>query len=208
MTHAELVQRAQFWLKGQGYHVVLTEYKTTCQEQPDAFGLTKEATCLIECKASRSDFLADKNKRFRRSPAKGMGVYRYFLTPKGMITPEELPEKWGLLEIRGQRTFKIHEASPFDLADAMKAERPIVYSILRRLAIADEDLLSMAVDILKLEQKLSARADQLKRRERDLERQERRLDAKATQLAEKQSQLQDNPWYIDILPGLKAEDSL
>ncbi len=193
MTHDELVERAARWLKGQGYKVALTEFRTASSEEPDAFGLNGASTCLVECKTSRADFLADKKKWFRRNPSMGLGVYRYFLTPKGLVRPDELPEGWGLLEIRGQRTFKIEEAAPFDRAAAMKAERPVIYSLLRRLSIVDPDLLIMAVDITKLELKLAAKAERLHYLERDLERKETHLIAKEKDIAERVKQTDFGP---------------
>jgi len=185
MTHEELTERAVKWLKGQGYKVALTEFRTSSCEEPDAIGFNGATSCLVECKTSRADFFADRKKWFRQNPAMGMGVYRYFLTPKDLVRPDELPEGWGLLEIRGQRTFKIAEAAPFDLSDAMKAERTVIYSILRRLAIVDPDLLSLAVDVTKLELKLSTKAERLHQKKRELERQEIRLKAKEKDLDER-----------------------
>jgi len=30
-----------------------------------------------------------------------MGRFRYYATPKGLIRPDELPDKWGLIEVSG-----------------------------------------------------------------------------------------------------------
>ena len=54
---------------------------------------------MIETKITRYDFLADKNKKFRKDPSLGIGKYRYYACPKGLIKIEELPEKWGLIEV-------------------------------------------------------------------------------------------------------------
>ena len=53
---------------------------------------------MIECKASRADFLADANKPFRLNPEEGLGAERLYLAPRGTISPEELPAAWGLIE--------------------------------------------------------------------------------------------------------------
>lgn len=100
MTHAELVERAARWLKGTaGCNVVLAEFVAQVGEIPDAIGWKSCESFLIECKTSRADFLADKKKPWRREPEFGMGVYRYFMAPAGIIKPEELPAGWGLLEV-------------------------------------------------------------------------------------------------------------
>jgi hypothetical protein len=56
----------------------------------------------VECKISRSDFFADRYKSFRQNPEMGLGCERFYLTPRGLVEPEELPKRWGLLECRGR----------------------------------------------------------------------------------------------------------
>lgn len=135
-----------------------------------AYGLNSATSCIVECKCSRADFLADKKKVFRRNPQAGMGVYRYYLSPKGLISPDELPEKWGLLEIDGRRTITKVEAQPFDIGMAMRAERDLIYSLMRRLILEDADLLNMAVDVGKLKVRLMNKSMQLRNRERELKK--------------------------------------
>lgn len=98
-SHAELVSRADKWLQNQGCKITLTERmgNSVTGESPDAIGWKDFYSVLIEVKTSRSDFLADKKKRFRKDPSKGMGDFRFYLCPKGLIQPEEVPEGWGLL---------------------------------------------------------------------------------------------------------------
>jgi len=48
---------------------------------------------MIECKATRSDFLSDKTKPFRKKPERGVGNYRYYMTPPNLISADDLPEK-------------------------------------------------------------------------------------------------------------------
>src|SRR5208337_2931128 len=55
---------------------------------------------LVECKVSRADFLADREKPFRQKPELGVGCERFYLAPAGLIRLEELPAGWGLLELR------------------------------------------------------------------------------------------------------------
>ncbi|WP_224962562.1 hypothetical protein [Geomonas subterranea] len=98
MTHAELVKIAERWLvSARGCGAVLTELVTLYPEIPDAIGFRDGTTTLLECKASRADFLADAKKIFRRNPWMGMGTFRLYLCPTGIITPEDLPPKWGLI---------------------------------------------------------------------------------------------------------------
>ncbi|KKN39418.1 hypothetical protein LCGC14_0743720 [marine sediment metagenome] len=98
--HDELVHRAARWLKGTcGCSTVVTELRafTASGECPDAVGWRSNYSILVECKASRSDFLADRKKKFRSSPERGIGTYRFYLCPPGIIQTDDLPESWGLL---------------------------------------------------------------------------------------------------------------
>lgn len=100
MTHAECVLAATNYLSKR-CDVVLPEFFCHNSELPDVIGFkqSRMTSTLIECKVSRSDFLADAKKPFRIKPEKGMGDYRYYCCPKGMIKKEELPKGWGLLYI-------------------------------------------------------------------------------------------------------------
>ena len=71
-----------------------------------------------------------------------VGNYRYFLCPEDVIQPEELPEGWGLLWIKGKRIKVIveidrtmhkglineyrHETNPL-------LDRGLLYSMARRI---------------------------------------------------------------------------
>lgn len=100
MTHKECVEVATRYLSRR-CDVVLPEFFCWNGELADVIGFkqSRMTSTLIECKVSRGDFLADKNKSFRIDPTKGMGDYRYYCCPKGMIGKDELPKGWGLLYI-------------------------------------------------------------------------------------------------------------
>ena len=109
-THRELCDIAVKWLKrphsqkGHGCNVAVSEVASGWNgEIPDAIGFRcsgyMDGSVVVEVKVSRSDFLSDKKKPHRKEPEKGMGDWRYFLCPEGIIQPEELPEKWGLLYV-------------------------------------------------------------------------------------------------------------
>jgi len=71
-------------------------------EIPDAIGWDDgSTTTLIECKASRPDFLSDRKKPHRSGI--GMGTLRYYLAPEGIAYGFELPPGWGLLEYKNKR---------------------------------------------------------------------------------------------------------
>ena len=103
VTHAQLVKLAESWLRQHHCRIVLSEQTVDSGEVPDVIGW--QADChsfVVECKASRADFFADQRKLVRRKPELGMGCERYYLAPKGIIRPQELPSQWGLLEARGK----------------------------------------------------------------------------------------------------------
>jgi hypothetical protein len=98
MTHSQLIHLAETWLRRQGCRIVLSEQKADSEEIPDAIGWTANChSIVIECKVSRADFLADRQKRARRKPQNAMGCERLYLTPAGLLTAEVIPEGWGLL---------------------------------------------------------------------------------------------------------------
>ncbi len=104
--HKTLCELGEKWLRRQGCRVVLRDpFKAIVRtgECPDVIGWRDGHSILIECKVSRSDFLADKNKKFRKDPALGMGDVRLFLAPPNVIQVEDLPEGWGLLIADGER---------------------------------------------------------------------------------------------------------
>ncbi len=136
LTHKAAVKRMAAWLKGAGRClIVAAELKTQNHETPDVLGFYGAGgSILIECKVSRSDFLADRNKIFRAYQADGMGDLRYFAAPMGLLRADEMPENWGLLEIGEHRIRKTLEAN-YQQANKT-AEVKMLMSIIRRLEIA------------------------------------------------------------------------
>lgn len=140
--HDELCIRAAQFLKNNGFNVAFDDRFAPTSEQPDAFGISGASTCLIEVKVSRSDFLADAKKWFRQDPAKGMGDWRFYLCPKGLIGIDELPHGWGLLYATDKQIRKIHGWPHNGYFDYNKpfvgnhaSERSYMYSALRRMEI-------------------------------------------------------------------------
>lgn len=91
------------WLRRYRCGVVLSEQACASGEMPDAIGWKKRChSVLVECKASRADFLADHAKPWRQRPETGVGCERYYLAARDMIAVDELPRGWGLLEVCGR----------------------------------------------------------------------------------------------------------
>lgn len=110
MTHKNLCDIAVRWLKktnsngGPCCHIAVSEIAGGWSgEIPDAIGFRAagydDGAIVVEVKVSRSDFLADRNKPHRNGETIGMGKWRFYLCPEGLIKPEEVPEKWGLVYV-------------------------------------------------------------------------------------------------------------
>jgi len=140
MTHEQLVERAVRWLRSYRCGVVLSEQACVSGEMPDAIGWKKAShSVLVECKISRADFLADRDKPFRLKPEKGVGSERFYLTPPNLIRIEELPVGWGLLECRRDR-IEMMRASVKNLRTAVgfRYEMNLLLASLRRVEVRIE----------------------------------------------------------------------
>lgn len=80
---------------------------------------------MIEVKVTRSDFLADRKKPHRQG-GKGMGSWRYYMAPEGLISVGELPDGWGLIEVNRRGHCKVLAGAMLDVKnlgyDAMHAQ--------------------------------------------------------------------------------------
>ena len=125
MTHDQLIQAGINWFKNDlKSRVVLSEAKGFGGEIPDVIAWKSGFSFLIECKTSRADFLADKKKICRMH--QGVGHYRLFLCPTGMIKPEELPCGWGLLYFDGKKIERVvcWKGNIFSIVKCMRQFEP------------------------------------------------------------------------------------
>lgn len=117
-THQDLCEIAAQWLtrplhqNGAGCYFSFKETKNNINKEiVDAVGFKNSGkamgSVLIEVKVSRSDFLTDKKKEHRHYPRLGVGQYRYYFAPAGLISIDELPERWGLIEINTKGKIKV-----------------------------------------------------------------------------------------------------
>lgn len=143
MTHAELVVRAAAWLRNRGCSVVLTDRSSSARERPDAIGWAAGAVShVVEVKVSRSDFFADADKCCHRSGVL-MGAHRWYFTPRGLLTLPEVPERFGLVEVRGERTRIMRpaphraEASMHDEVRLLLSELSIIHAAQRGEDVID-----------------------------------------------------------------------
>jgi hypothetical protein len=118
LTHQELCSLAVNWLQrapgrsGPACQVAFSEAKGGWNgEIPDAIGFRTaagdEGSVVVEVKVSRSDYLADRLKAHRQDGSMGMGLYRYFMAPEGIIDVQELPQRWGLVEVSPKGVLRV-----------------------------------------------------------------------------------------------------
>jgi hypothetical protein len=140
MTHAQLVAKAVYWLRRYRCGVVLSEQACASGEMPDAIGWKSAChSVLVECKVTRSDFLADRAKPFRVKPEQGVGCERFYLVPVGLLRPEELPQGWGLIELRQNKIETVHpSAKNLRTATGFRCEMNLLLASLRRVEVRVE----------------------------------------------------------------------
>ncbi len=128
------------WLRRYRCGVVLSEQACVSGEMPDAIGWKNAChSVLVECKVSRSDFLADRDKSFRQKPESGVGCERFYLAPQGLIRVEELPAGWGLLAVTGREIERVKpSAKNLRLATGFANEMNLLLASLRRVEVRIE----------------------------------------------------------------------
>lgn len=122
-------------LCGKQYKYVAVELCTWNSEHTDVWGLASfNDTVVVEVKTSRADFRNDRKKWCRSEEAESLGLQagaeRYYLCPEGIIKPEELPDKWGLLYWDGIKIYTVKKSARFENTGA--PDMDILTSILRR----------------------------------------------------------------------------
>jgi len=158
VTHSALVDLAVRWLRT-SYRcgIILSEQSCCTGETPDVIGWKRACrSVLVECKVSRADFLADRNKPWRTNGAGALGCERFYMAPADLIAPEELPPGWGLLQVRGR---KVEVAVPCSKrkslrsAEGLMNEMNLLLASLRRVEIRIEP--QTITDFLKWENRLA-----------------------------------------------------
>lgn len=136
MTHREICLLAAKYLRSKGIQPFHKCQYAVCEleragESPDAFGWGGSSTQLIEVKVSRSDFLSDKNKHWRKFPTFGLGRFRSYMCPESLINETDLPQNWGLLWVN--ENGKIREIVKPEAQECNQTQEiNLITSILRR----------------------------------------------------------------------------
>ncbi|APD92197.1 hypothetical protein BM525_20155 (plasmid) [Alteromonas mediterranea] len=172
-THNDLCKKAMHWLKrshsqnGPGCNLAFSEVISSSGggEIPDAIGFRTaygNESFLIEVKVSKNDYLADAKKNHRKKPEKGMGNYRYYLAPEGLISIDSLPPRWGLIEVGNRNKLSLkygygfHNWSrePWKFTCNRDAELGLLTLILKKIPSSDKavekiKMLSCEVNMLR-----------------------------------------------------------
>ncbi|HFF8253867.1 TPA: MmcB family DNA repair protein [Acinetobacter baumannii] len=150
--HHELVGIASDWVKKKlNFPVVATELKCIgSREIPDVLAFRAQTSLIIECKTSLADFRNDFSKPERNGTCQGVGNYRLYCAPAGLIPIDRIPDSWGLIEVNHKgkvelvkfkqgniyhnnespEHYKLND--PFYHDSDMNRERSFLYSILIR----------------------------------------------------------------------------
>ncbi len=138
MTHGELTDKAARWLKRHRENITVPNCPIIAKdlvslngtgEVPDVLGFNYSRSVMIEVKVSRADFLRDKKKQFRNG--NDTGELKFYCCPAGLIKPDEVPEKWGLLYADEALRIRIEKKAERQQCNHY-TERAILCSIIRR----------------------------------------------------------------------------
>lgn len=151
-SHKDVVEIGAKWLRQKiKCPVIAAEIKCSgSREIPDLLGFRSDTSFLIECKASRADFLSDFKKPERQGLCSSLGNYRLYLAPQGVLDHLKVPSTWGILEINekgrvevirfmqgniycGSSSLEKHkQEDPYFHESDIHKERSMLYSLLRR----------------------------------------------------------------------------
>lgn len=143
IRHHSLVQHAVRWLRNSRKCGVVLAEPSGSSYEPDAIGWTRQGfhSIVVECKRSRGDFRADRKKLIHNDAVTDEypGHERVFFTPSGLVTADEVPEGWGLVELRGKRVYwvkKCQKLRDTKRCDARRlAGNHYLYSAMRKVSI-------------------------------------------------------------------------
>jgi hypothetical protein len=107
------------------------------QQSIDAYALNMYAgkdfqAISFEIKVSRADFLREIAQPLKRAQAVALSNQFYFVAPKGMIKPEEIPSDTGLMEVDENLNIRIKVQAPIQQKEPPSWR--FIASIARRVA--------------------------------------------------------------------------
>lgn len=146
MTHNKLIEVGYNWILKETSCGVAFKEPGAAREVPDVVGFGHCQSIILEAKITRSDFLKDKKKIHRSGDEKGMGMFRFYIVPGGLISIDELPDHWGLIEVYEDgtataiynpygkgNTWTSPTVASYTFDRNIEAEWRVMYSALRRI---------------------------------------------------------------------------
>lgn len=112
-SHQELCELTAKWVvRNMNMKQAYIEHKTmSSREIVDVLGFRSDGQNVLsvnyEIKVTRSDFLSDKNKPHRNGEKLGIGAYRFYVCPRDVIKPSDLPKGWGLIHVSKGGRFNV-----------------------------------------------------------------------------------------------------
>lgn len=112
-VHKHLKKLSLYWLKGKVTDLCANEVKLYFRRKKlkaDALGinLKRKESRIIEVKASRNDFLRDEVLHASYG-YHAIADYAYLMTPVGLLTADEIPKGYGLLEVDEYDTITVRK---------------------------------------------------------------------------------------------------
>lgn len=146
VSHENLRVAAVRWLtRTRKCSVVLSELTSAAFETPDAIGWKSGISCLVECKTSRSDFLANARKPCILGE-RAVGEFRYFLCIPELITLSDLTDSnYGLLWLKEDGRIRLIKEAVF-CGTNHHAEILMLTSALRRVKTREFLTINLAVE--------------------------------------------------------------
>lgn len=107
-----MIKRAEKWLINTERCDIVCIKKSILTYHPDLIGYKSNGvTVVVECRSSMDEFLKDRKNWLKKNDDKdrSMGALRYYFAPKNVLSPDDMPENWGLLApfIENMRTIKV-----------------------------------------------------------------------------------------------------
>lgn len=139
LRHEELLKTAAKFIKNKALtHFGKSTY-VVCNyndgmEPIDVFGFGGGCTQIIKVITTRMELNLDLERAYRKCPKYGVGEFRSYLCPNGLLNKEDIPKNWGLLWCDNKGKI-IEILNPQKQEENKAQEAKIIKSLLRRNGI-------------------------------------------------------------------------
>jgi hypothetical protein len=164
----------------------------------------------VEIKVTRADFLSEM-----KDATKSQAVFRFcnhwwLACPRGMVTPEELPPTWGLLELMENGTLRTRVKAP--KLDPEPVDLGFLASLVRRHAGVDEEMAQAMLARMRAELRSEYDRDLENRRRNDRDHRAQAVEAGIAMLDKIQAEtgldLRNFQTAHTLLPCIKVAQAL